>query len=69
MLYTYLIAINRIVVFEGIDAGNWEGHCEAHDRNAKAISDGLFENLQVRCNRGLKSEMEIKPVWMSPTCL
>lgn len=52
-------------MFEGIDAGDWKGHCEANDCDAETICDGLSENLHVRCNRGLKSEIEIKHVWMS----
>lgn len=66
-LWTYLIAIDWIIVFEGIDAGHGEGHRKANDRNAEAVPNGLLENLHVGCHGSVKSEKEMERVWTSPT--
>ena len=68
-LYTCLIAIDGIIILEGVDAGHRKGHCKANDGNTKAVSDGILESLPARCDRGLKPEIEIKQVRMLPTQL
>lgn len=59
-LYTYLISINWVIIFEGIDTGNRKGHRKADNCNTEAVSNGLLEIIYFRCDRGLKSKMKIK---------
>lgn len=59
-LNTHLTAIDRIIIFEGIDTGYGEGHNKAYDCNGEAISYGILENLSIRGSRCLESEIEIK---------
>lgn len=55
MSLTYLVAIYRVVVLDGIHFSHGEGYCKRNDCNGNAVTDTLLEDAYIRCNRSLKS--------------